>query len=966
MRGIGSEVLVKEKNRFNRYTAFILIMCIIFTTIIIRLAYLQIFKTQYYKEKASSNRNKIISTTAPRGEIYDRNGEVLATNRQGFGLIFTETDENKADFYKTMEKVFGLLEENGEAISDTFELKVDPFRLETTSKWAELRFKKDRGFDFYKMQEMFKGKKASDLTEEEKQLLDEELFKITPEETFKMLIKEYKLYELIKDEYSKEEWEKMLEDKDALVELLLEKVDNETIRRYMIIKDTMKMQSFQGHRPVVIANDLSIDTSYIVEQSKTELPGVSILKQPIRYYPHGDLGSSVIGYIGKINPEMQEQYELKGYNIHEDYIGKSGIESAFEDVLRGARGEESIEVNKYGTKIKSLGVMPPAPGKNIELTIDWKIQSAAEKAIDETLAKLRELGDKKPSGAQDDVNKINATRGAAVAVDVNTGEILALASRPGFDPNLFTVPGRLTPEENEKYFNPNLDKFGREYIARSGLLNLSSFMGEDISHLSKEEKEKYLMNAMFPEVDGYRQDKYDIYPKPFYNYATQSLVPPGSIFKVLSGIAGLEENIITSGETIYDAGPYNKRYKDFKGASWMYNLYRGSHGSQNLAQAIADSNNYYFFEVADRLFAKGGVENGAGTKEGLDMLAKYAYKFGLGADPSDSSKFSTGIEVNESFGQVYSYDYGKKQHSILYTRSLYELLKKGDASIYVGEYKPIDIIPDSKEAKDIYNIKLSLTEEIKNQMVAEKSVDLKRVTELIQKLIETNPEMKGQYTENDVEIIIAAIASSINDARTEITSGVNLYSAAIGQGMNMFTPLQMVNYVATVANGGHRYELHLVNKIIDSEGNVLLDNEENKKVAEETGVSKETIDAVKYGMLLTTQPGGTASEMSNFPIQNAAKTGSSTFSDYQNDMGRTSYATYVGFAPYDNPEIAVFVILFDGGHGGYTAPVVKAIYEEYFREEIKEINPNYEFKYEELGNHGEQPENDIQDIDKKD
>lgn len=957
---------MKEKKKFNRYTALIVIMCIIFTAIILRLGYLQIFKTQYYREKASNNKNKIISTTAPRGEIYDRSGEVLATNRQGFSLIYTETDENKAEFYKTMEKVFELLEGSGEVISDTFELQVNPIRLETTSKWAELRFKKDRGFDFYKMQEVFKGKKASDLTEEEKALLDEELLKITPEETFKMLIKEYKLYELIKGEYSESEWNKMLEDKDSLVKLLLEKIDHETIRRYMVIKDTIKMQSFQGHRPVIIANDLSIDTSYIVEQRKTELPGIAVLKQPIRYYPHGDLGSSVIGYIGKINPEMQEEYELKGYNIHEDYIGKSGVESAFEDVLRGLRGEESIEVNKYGTKVKSLGQMPPSPGNNIELSIDWKMQAAAEKAIDETLAQLRELGDKKPSGAQDDVNKMNATRGAAVAVDVNTGEILALASRPGFDPNLFTVPGRLTSEENEKYFNPNLDKFGREYIARSGLLNLSSFMGQDISQLPKEEKEEYLMDAMFPEVDGYRQDKYDIYPKPFYNYASQSLVPPGSIFKVLSGIAGLEENVITSGETIYDAGPYNKRYKDFKGASWMYNVYRGSHGSQNLAKAIADSNNYYFFEVADRLFAKGGVENGAGTKEGLDMLAKYAYKFGLGADPSDPSKFSTGIEINESFGQVYSYDYGKKQHSILYTRSLYELLQKGESSIYVGEYTPIDIVPNSKEETAVYNIKLSLTEEIKNQMTTEEKVDLTKVTELIQSLTETDAEMKGKYKEKDVETIVAAISSSINDARTEISSGVNLYNASIGQGMNMFTPLQMVNYVATVANGGHRYELHLVNKIIDNEGNILLDNTENKKVAEETGVSKETIESVKYGMLLTTQEGGTASEMSDFPIRNAAKTGSSTFSDYQNDMGRTAYATYVGFAPYDNPEIAVFVILFDGGHGGYTAPVVKAIYEEYFREDIKEIDPSYKFKYETLGKEDEQPEKDIQDIPNKD
>lgn len=930
----------------GRYVALGVIMCMIFSAIVLRLAYLQIVKKEYYREKETAKNSKTISTIAPRGEIYDRNGEVLAANRQGFSIIFTETTTSKEEFFKTISDVFKLLEENNEKLSDNFPLKVNPFRLEVSSKWAELRFKKDRGFDFYKLQELHKGEKFSDLSEEDKEKLDSEVMKISTEEVFKTLVKDYELYNLIKGKYSQDQWESLLKDKEELVELTLKEIDHELIRKYMIVKDTMKMQSFQGHRPVIIANDLKLETAYIFEQLKSDLSGISVLKQPIRDYPHGDLASSILGYIGKIDPEKQEYYELKGYNIYEDYIGKAGIESVYEQQLRGTRGEERIEINKYGRKLKSLGEMLPYPGNNVQLTIDWKIQRAAEMALDDTLASLRELKDKKPSGQPDDVNKQNATRGVAVVLNVNNGEVLALASRPGFDPNLFTVPGRLSKEENSIYFNPNLENFGKDYMVKSGLLDLQSFMGKDISHMNKEEKEIYLLDKIFPkDSNGYRTDAYDVYPKPFYNYATQSLIPPGSTFKIMTGIAGLEEGVITPEETIYDAGPYNKRYKGYAGASWMYNLHRMSHGNQNLLQAIRDSNNYYFYEIADRLFAKGGVSNGMGTKNGLDMIAKYAYKFGLGADPSDKEKFYTGIEIYELFGQVYNYDYGKMHHSISYTRNVYEYLDNGIASIYVGEYKPIDIVPDTTENPKVYDVKKKLTEEIKNQMSSEEKVDMNYIEALINELINIDPKLSARYSQTDVNRILLTINSSINDARTEIKSGVNLYNASIGQGMNVFTPVQLANYVATIANGGNKYDVHLVKKVVSPEGKIIQDRTKETKEPENTGVSKETLESVKEGMGKVTSEDGTASRLNDFPIKSGGKTGSATYNKYQDDLGRASYATFIGFAPYDNPEIAVCVILFDGGHGGYTTDVVRAIYEEYFRERLKVIDSSYKFKY---------------------
>lgn len=936
-----------KKKRITRYAVFIICMLFIFSIIISKLVQLQIVNAEDYRAEANKNSHKVLTTTAPRGEIFDRDGNVLATNRQSFILIFTKTDESEKHLFETMTSVFEILDKYEEKQYDDFPIKINPFSFHFSASWQERIFKIDRGFDFEIRKEFLEGKKMEELSEEDRKKVDEKLKEITAEEAFYKLIKKYKLYDLIKNDYDNEKWKNQkVEEK---IKLLTAKYDLDTIRRYMIIKDTILMNSYSGYKPVVVANDLNEKTSYIFEQIQAELPGISVVKQPVREYPYNELASAVIGYIRKVSPNStieKEKYEEKGYDISSDYIGKAGIESVYENYLRGMKGLESIEVNKVGRKVKTLGELTPYPGKSIQLTIDKDIQMAAEKALDKEMVYLQKLKDKKPSGGDDDADKSNATRGAAVVLDVNTGAVLALASRPGYDPNLFAVPGRLSDKDFRKYFNPNLEKFGNEYIKKHELAKIDEFLGVDISDKSEEEKEKYILSKLFPLLEGsnsIRGDYYDIYPKPTYNYAALSLIPPGSIFKPLTSIAGLEEEVIDESEKIYDAGPYNKRYKDFKGASWMYNVWHGTHGLQNVIEALRDSNNYYYFEVADRLFEKGGL-----GREALDMIAKYAWKFGLGNDHDGQRKAKTGLEIKEYFGQVYNYESSKNNFAVLYTRQLYSFLRKGVASLWGINYKGIDIIPNEHaDSEEVLKVKKYITELIKQEMKNEKRSNFSEVIRpyLIQ-LIDMQEELKGQYKDSDIESMIAAINSSINDARTEMISGTNLYNASIGQGMNQFTPVQLANYVATMVNGGHRHKVHIVEKILDADKNIVENYGNNPQILEETGVSQSTIDTVKKGMLQVTTVGTANDTFGDFPIPNGGKTGSATFnSDYQGEIGRTSYATYIGFAPYDKPEIAVCVVIFDGGHGGYVAPVAKAVYEEYFKDEILKINPNYEFMF---------------------
>ncbi len=209
-------------------------------------------------------------------------------------------------------------------------------------------------------------------------------------------------------------------------------------------------------------------------------------------------------------------------------------------------------------------------------------------------------------------------------------------------------------------------------------------------------------------------------------------------------------------------------------------------------------------------------------------------------------------------------------------------------------------------------------------------------------LVNEDPTYKGKNINKDQikRIVDVIYYVTVSDANFQLGVGANMYNAAIGQGISNFTPLQLVNFVGTLANGGDRYKLHLVKEIKDADGNVV--ETVKPEIVEKTNVSKENLAAVKEGMARVNAgaDGTAAAVFKDFPIRTAGKTGSATFSNNQDAYGRTSYGVYIGFAPVDNPKIAVAVIVFDGGHGGYTAPVAKAMYEAYFKKELNKDKPD--------------------------
>lgn len=185
-----------------------------------------------------------------------------------------------------------------------------------------------------------------------------------------------------------------------------------------------EVATFEPYGPVVLATDLTSAQMTRLAESQDRLPGLDLEAQPVRDFPYRKLGSHFFGYVGSITEDEYARLKGKGYTSN-DVVGKEGLEEAYDAYLRGTPGGEQIEVNAQGQLVRRLGPVDPVPGNSLVLSIDWRIQELAERALREQLALTSKL-------------RGHRLAGAVVAIDPRDGGILALASYPNFDPNDFT------------------------------------------------------------------------------------------------------------------------------------------------------------------------------------------------------------------------------------------------------------------------------------------------------------------------------------------------------------------------------------------------------------------------------------------------------------------------------------------------------------------------------------------------
>ncbi|TKB92421.1 MAG: penicillin-binding protein 2 [Nitrospira sp.] len=319
-----------------------------------------------------------------------------------------------------------------------------------------------------------------------------------------------------------------VKDRDQLIDQLssLLGLDEALVRKKLTARGSKQL-------PRKVKDRLTLREATLIESHRLDLPGVMVQVESQRNYPGGTTASHLLGYVGEVSPEQLEKPEFS--ELHQgSVVGQYGVEKFFDRLMRGQAGQKSIEVDAIGHEKRTVVVEQAHAGDDLYLTIDVRLQKVAE-------------------------NLLGEESGAIVALDPRTGDVLAMASRPGFDPNVLSR--ELTPKQ------------WAEIVQNEG--------------------------------------------RPLNNRASQGQYPPGSVFKVMMAAAALETKTVTPSTTIFCNGGYQfgrRTYHDWKA---------GGHGSVDLRHALVQSCDVYFYTVGQRMgietMASFAHQFGLGEETGIEL-----------------------------------------------------------------------------------------------------------------------------------------------------------------------------------------------------------------------------------------------------------------------------------------------------------------------------------------------------------
>ncbi|MDP4180789.1 MAG: penicillin-binding protein 2 [Bacillota bacterium] len=541
------------KDRFNIVAIFFILFGVL---IIVQLVNLQVINGKKYDEESQRKLPNIRRVSAPRGNILDRYGVPIAVNRIGYTVQIVKTKMKDDERNQMILELVNIFEKNKDNYYNSLKnyLTIKPFAF------GKSIIKSQKSMDSWKKDMVLNKKDVSLLS--------------TPESTFNYLRDKFK----IDKKYSVEDAYKI-----------------------MTIKYEMLIRGYSSLTSLCLAKDLSRESVAEIEERHQEFPGVFTDVDTYRKYVTGDTAAHVVGYVGSMDANDYKRLKDDGYR-QDEIIGKTGMEEYAEPYLKGKDGQKKIEVDIAGRLTEELETNPAIPGDNVKLTLDLNMQKVAMDSLKRNIENIRSMADGKK-------NFGDAQTGAAVAMDVNTGEILAMASYPSYDPSYF--------------------------IAKAD---------------DKEAQKK---------IDFYNKNKLAF----TYNRVINGIYTPGSTFKPLTSIAALESGVITPSTPIDDPGLYV-----VDGHKFTCLEFKTGHGTLDLKRALETSCNIYFEKVGvqtkiDNL-SKWGALFGLGQKTGIDLnyeskgvLASRAYKKSEAFKRANGGKaegFWDADTAQASIGQIYN------------------------------------------------------------------------------------------------------------------------------------------------------------------------------------------------------------------------------------------------------------------------------------------------------------------------
>lgn len=670
------------------------IIVVVLLVILGKILFMTTIRNSHYTELANNKTYKQILVQAPRGEIKDRNGVVLAGNKPEFAVqivadSFNKVGKNEKEGPNRIAySIINILERNGEKYTDEFPIMIDGGKYYFTFDKKINDFKSENGIPMdYSPKKCFYYVVDSLIKNDLLSLSDRNLDPVKLQAKMNslgyyppILVKDWKFTE----EKNKEDWlssyrlKSDISAKDAFESIRKNyyKIDStmsdSEARKIMLVRDLLKSKIYTQYNPVTLAKGIKDKTVAQIEENSMDLPGVSVAVEQKRVYPDGNLASHVLGYVGKIPSSKAEELQKNGYNP-DDLIGLSGIEHSYEDKLKGKPGYKEVKVDSVGRVIDEMKSEAPVAGDTVYLTLDSKLQKVAEKSLEDAIRSARTGNAFKSQFGDINVGEYapNAKSGAIVAIDVKNGDVLSMASFPNYDPNKFA--GGITSEDYNNYLPKNKNDF--------------------------------------------------LAPNPLLNLATQGAFQPGSTFKLITAMAALESGL-DPGYTINDPGVIKFGGRNFADYVWHHG--GKNHGIENLYKAIQESCNIYFYVIgSDRNWMTGqNLHLGMGAKK----ILEYAKKFGLNE--------RTGLQdqLEERDGKVPSEEQKIERTKIQLKMALDRTMKT--------HFK--DLNPNKD--KDEYEKKIN---EIVSWIDEDKTPGRKETIRRLSKL-----GVKEEYVENDADFIV--------------------------------------------------------------------------------------------------------------------------------------------------------------------------------------------------------------------
>jgi penicillin-binding protein 2 len=932
------------KFHIDRYAILAVLFVLLSAALINRLYNLQIINGASYRTNFNLQMTKTRTIKSTRGNIYDRNGNVLASNELSYSLTLEDSGSYDTNRERALAlngeayRISQILKENGDALSNDFHVVLDDsgnysYNVEGTSL---LRFKAD----------VFGQAKTDDLTDEEKNASASDLIETLISEKYYGIVR-------TSDPYTKAEL------KSAGIP---ESLTRQDILNIVYVRYQLFTTQYRKYMPVTIATNLSGESVAALTEDKDSLTGIDIVEDSKRVYDSPEAFASLIGYTGKVSSEDLAQLKSSDSSYSsESVVGKSGIEKVEEQTLQGSNGQETVYVDRFGKvlKVDESSKIEPTAGGNVYLTIDKNLQIAAYKILEQRIAGI--LSSVIVNTAEVDNTGLSDTENVRIAI---TDVYNAIIENAVVDADHFTADDASATEQ----------KIASVFAAKQAQVfadirtQLTSDNPLPYNQLSDEMKEyeSYIVNDMLTSktgiLDSSAIDKTDetylawtrdetISLKDYLTYAA------GKNWVDISAFATDSTAYLDSAEIYLQLSEYIEKFlstdASFSKILYKYLIKSGSISGSDIVNVLYDQGILDKTDGEYQSFEAGSISSYQMIINKINSLELTPAMLAL--DPCSGSVVITDPNSGEILACVTYPGYDNNRLANTMDVDYYNKLSNDESRPFYNKATQQKTAPGSTfklvtttaglEEKvitrdTIFNCNgtFDLTETPLKCWLTTGHGDLNIIGGIQNSCNVFFSNVAYQLGINEEGVWSDSLSLSKLQQYAELydldkPSGIEIPEAdpqvsdqyaiqsSIGQGTHAYTTTQLARYATTLANEGTSYNISLIDKETDANGNVT--KEYSPSIESKVSISTDTWDVIHEGMRAVIEA---KADFADFGVTVAGKTGTA-----QESKSRPSHALFICFAPYENPEIAMAVRIGNGYSSTNAVNTAKDILEYYFK-----------------------------------